>query len=47
VGRLVDDVDDLSEGFILDDEGQLVAGDEDADPATLSAEEAAIHEIRE
>ena len=47
VGRLVDAGDDLSDGYVLDDEKDAVAGYEDADPATLSAEEAAVHESRE
>jgi len=47
VGRLIDPGDDLSDGYQLDDEKDAVAGREDADPATLSAEEAAVHEIRE
>jgi hypothetical protein len=47
VGRLIDEGDDLSDGAVADDEKDAVAGNEDADPATLSAEEAAVHEIRE
>jgi hypothetical protein len=47
VGRLIDEGDDLSDGYVLDDEKDAVADNEDADPATVSAEEAAVHEIRE
>ena len=47
VGRIYDPTDDLSDGYLEDDEADLVARSEDADDATLSAEEAAIHEIRE
>jgi hypothetical protein len=47
VGRLFDESDDFSDGDFLDEEADLVADDEEADPATLSAEEAAVHEIRE
>jgi len=47
VGRLIDEGDDLSDGYVPDDEKDAVAGNEDTDPATLSAEEAAVHEIRE
>jgi hypothetical protein len=47
VGRVYDDTDDLSDGYVLDEEGELVGRVERADAATLSAEEAAVHEIRE
>ena len=47
IGRVYDETDDLSDGYVLDEEGELVGRVEDADAATLSAEEAAVHEIRE
>jgi hypothetical protein len=47
IGRVYDETDDLSDGYVVDEEGELVGRAEDVDAATLSAEEAAVHEIRE
>jgi hypothetical protein len=47
VGQLLDTGVDETAPTLADEEADLVARAVDADPATLSAEEAAVHELRE